>query len=764
MKRKILSILFTLVLVLSFSLIPAVPAMAVDEAQTLNVAKWTTPATALTGAERPTVLLDGAIYHMWYVLSNVVYHTVSTDPASFTTGTAVTGLVTGYQDCPFVMKEGDTYYMLNYGDATSKVFSIFTSSNGTDWTAKGKIYDGTGLSDWEKIDNPKLLEESDDTYKMYFQVKSSNGSNPYYIYLATTNQTSLAVIADSNDDNDFTLVGTTPVLSPSTTAEEWDGFRVMQPMVVKDGSNYYMWYLGYKTTDMTGKIGFAFSSNGLDWTKGHGNPILAGNVWKPSVLKADGIYHIWYMEGSGIEHISANAPIQFSAIQAAVNAALSGNTIIVAAGTYEENVTVGKVLTLTGNAAEISAATGNAVTVSSENVTIEGFVIDCQGVADFGVQVGSVTGVAIQNNVIQNYYKAGIHVVGSSVSIAGNEIVGSLSDSYSADSIYTEGGATVIVADNILRGNQYAGNAYNPAISDWSTAAGLSVHQSDIVTATGNTIYDNDFGIHAKGSESGGANPIVVANFNNIYDNSQGFFYEVRAGGAPASPYDATNNWWGNASGPADAVKFAASGYEASGNAVSANVDYEPWLLAAAVSGVTPTTYTKTLALKDGWTLVSTDKEVTTDTDWTATVAYKYTAGAYTQVTLATQLTSVDAYYLKTSGGGGVGINYSTSSPGVVTKSLGAGWNTISCAGQTDAHTLLQQLRYVQTSEVGPNLMSLVGQGTYNQFTDSSYTTLATLDGWAAIEPGGVSSITLNAFDGYWVYMNAAKSFGVIPD
>ena len=353
MKSKFISVLFALVLVLSMSLVTAVPAMPVmanGVAQTLNVANWTAPTQALADAVRPTVLLDGTTYHMWYVSNKVVYHTSSSDPAVFSTGTAVTGLVTGYQDCAFVMKEGDTYYMLNYGDDTEKVFSIFTSSNGTDWTAKGKIYDGTGLSNWVKIDRPMLLKETDG-YKMYFQVKSNETGNPYYIYLTTTTQTSLAAIAATGDTIDFTLVGTTPVLSPSTS--EWDGLRVMQPMVVKDGSNYYMWYVGYTGTNPA-KIGFAFSSDGVNWTKGHGNPILAGTtaVWTPSVLKVGSTYHMWNQWDTTpqytIQYISANAPIQFSTIQAAINATLPGDTINVAAGTYDEQVVIDKSLTLQG--------------------------------------------------------------------------------------------------------------------------------------------------------------------------------------------------------------------------------------------------------------------------------------------------------------------------------------------------------------------------------------------------------------------------------
>jgi len=287
------------------------------------------------------------------------------------------------------------------------------------------------------------------------------------------------------------------------------------------------------------------------------------------------------------------------------------------------------------------------------------------------------------------------------------------------------------------------------------------------VTIQNNTITDNVWGIEVK--DGVGTVGSITVNYNNLAGNTTYGLLNLESD----VTVDAQYNWWGNASGPADAVKLTATGYTAYGDSVSANVDYEPWLLEAVVSGTTPTTYDKTLALKDGWTLVSTDKEVTTGTAWIGTtvlagtdtiLAYKYTPGTgYPQVTMATQLTSVDAYYIKTSGGGGVGINYSTSAPGVVTKTLSAGWNIISCAGETDAYTLLSQLRYVQIGEQeGVGLTSLIGQGSYNQFTDDISRTLVINAEWVGFKI--INTVELNSFDGFWVYMNAGKSFGVIPD
>jgi len=323
----------------------------------------------------------------------------------------------------------------------------------------------------------------------------------------------------------------------------------------------------------------------------------------------------------------------------------------------------------------------------------------------------------------------------------------------------------------------------DPAVS---VGASLTIGANKVTIGPGNTFQTADNIINIKNPKTDaegkhgvlGADNIVVIHSNLVGAESYGIYNGTTHDDQDLNSLGgdkvivAKNNWWGNASGPVDAVKLADTGYTAYGSAVTASVTYEPWLLAAAVTDVTPTTYTKTLALKNPWTLVSVDKEVTTGA-WVGTtvlsgsdtiLAYKYTAGSgYTDIDLVTQLTSVDAYYIKTSGGGGVGINYSTSSPGVVTKSLGVGWNIISCAAETDAYELLSPLRYALIGEQeGTGLTTLIGQASYNQYLLTTFSnTLITAAEWTAIDG---TPVTLNAFDGYWVYMNAAKSFGVIPD
>ena len=173
--------------------------------------------------------------------------------------------------------------------------------------------------------------------------------------------------------------------------------------------------------------------------------------------------------------------------------------------------------------------------------------------------------------------------------------------------------------------------------------------------------------------------------------------------------------------------------------------------------------FDKAIDLNDNaWTLISTDDYIISSGDDTSafegsvSLKYKYTGSSYTSATVA-DIEPVEALYVKTTSDDGlVGLNYSTAaSPGASIKDLLAGWNLISSATSTDAGIVLSPLHYVQIGEQeGTGLATLVSQGSYNLTTIDWYIDATT---WANVTG------TMDPFDGYWVYMNAAKSFGVLP-
>jgi len=275
----------------------------------------------------------------------------------------------------------------------------------------------------------------------------------------------------------------------------------------------------------------------------------------------------------------------FTSIQAAIDAAISGATINVAAGSYEESIFIPD--TKTGlkiykvgdtGTATIKAMTGDAITIpiGANDTEIKGFTIDVNG-KDYGVKSTGANGVKIESNSISGYAKNGIIVNGGEVTIDGNTITGSLSTTFSVDAIYTSG-ATLTITNNILSGNKFD--------SQTSTATGIALHAGDNATITGNTIFGNSFGIQVKGVASGNANPIVSVSRNKIYGNDVlDFFFEDLG---VDSNYIVINNWWGNKTKNEIASKIATRASNSVVN-MESHIDFSPWYLDEAMTTLSST-------------------------------------------------------------------------------------------------------------------------------------------------------------------------------
>jgi len=106
---------------------------------------------------------------------------------------------------------------------------------------------------------------------------------------------------------------------------------------------------------------------------------------------------------------------------------------------------------------------------------------------------------------------------------------------------------------------------------------GIDLYENAAITVTGNTITNCDYGIKTNADAGEGWAQTVVAHFNNIVGNSE---YGVDNSANTVASFDAQNNWWGDDSGPGPAGP-------GSGDAVSDNVDYDPWIGVAVEQGQT---------------------------------------------------------------------------------------------------------------------------------------------------------------------------------
>lgn len=190
---------------------------------------------------------------------------------------------------------------------------------------------------------------------------------------------------------------------------------------------------------------------------------------------------------------------------------------------------------------------------------------------DYAVEVGAGAVAAINDNMISGNRgvassdgstSAGILVTtffgaGTSADIVGNTI--SESTSGIAVGFGEDDGSTVTIENNELLSNE----------------DGIRVASAASLTATGNFIHDNASDGISLAEDTDG--PVVSAVLNyNCFENNGDFGVKNLTG----SLVDAENNWWGDASGPSGEGP-------GTGDAVSTDVVFSPWLTGIDYSGAT---------------------------------------------------------------------------------------------------------------------------------------------------------------------------------
>jgi len=325
-----------------------------------------------------------------------------------------------------------------------------------------------------------------------------------------------------------------------------------------------------------------------------------------------------------------NVPADYSTIQDAIDAATPGATIIVAAGTYPENITIDKTLTLEGAQAGVNArgrtgpesiinAQGAAMGVNIKGAdtiaTFDGFTVE--NFATIGILAGAFSAtwgpvpdeVHILNNIVtepmgeahNNCIQVGNGATGT---IIGNEVTGAFleSEEWSGSGIIVAGSSNVLVSNNYVHncegGIQIVGYAeYRDAPAENNVIeynlvedneSGIVPQMYSIGTIIRyNDMLNNDEGIAVMAIDYSWEHSTpsgTEIHYNNIVGNVN---YGVKSGlwgsntgEVPAEEVDATNNWWGHASGPSgpDGRTNPDDVIIGKGDAVSDNVEWDPWL------------------------------------------------------------------------------------------------------------------------------------------------------------------------------------------
>jgi Ca2+-binding RTX toxin-like protein len=245
------------------------------------------------------------------------------------------------------------------------------------------------------------------------------------------------------------------------------------------------------------------------------------------------------IDGAGSANILLVGHGGYASIQAAINAAAVGDTIVIAAGTYNENVVVDKGVTLvglgevtvhgtfesdnavTGNlsdwiatAPSFNGAAGNGVTIAADNVTlsninIDGFLYGVRFASD--VSNTTLTNVDVSNSVIGIEKSIGADVNGLTVN------GGSFTDGYIGIDFAKDTGA----------GQANNGLATNVTISgthfEDMTAKGIYVEALSSSLITGVTM--DHVGFYGGGAAFGG--PAAVGGSGIEVNLKNGVYHDV---------------------------------------------------------------------------------------------------------------------------------------------------------------------------------------------------------------------------------------------
>ena len=231
--------------------------------------------------------------------------------------------------------------------------------------------------------------------------------------------------------------------------------------------------------------------------------------------------------------ISGNA----STIQGGVDLATSGQTVCVAAGTYDEDVVIDvEGLTLAGDGATATSVIngqaggqGAAVRIVADNVTVEGFEINGTGIAAIYI-AGARNNITVQFNKVTAATGKNAFVTEGGQS--NHTISNNVFEGAASQLVYVNGLASVDVAsDNVDFTNNTFGGSANLALGQ--EASNSSITQNKFSTVTSFTDVED---------WEGGNN----YNQNNFNDGGLNLQHSENINTGDNGITDAENNWWGD--------------------------------------------------------------------------------------------------------------------------------------------------------------------------------------------------------------------------
>jgi len=288
---------------------------------------------------------------------------------------------------------------------------------------------------------------------------------------------------------------------------------------------------------------------------------------------------------TGIEDGTQTHP--FDTITEGIIAVPSGKSVVVSAGTYNEQLIINKSITLYGASQANTFVTGsglteNLISLEADNITITGFTIDGTNSIAKGIYFDNCASININNNIIQNNTSYGINYTNSNPIIEYNDIK---DNDYSGIDVAAGGAGTI--RDNSLLNNLY----------------GIRSCVDSSPEITGNNINNNNTGIYCRESATPTISYNTISNnsgYGILIDNVLGNLVNPDIGGGDRKSDGqnkitgnfihginneanhniyAKNNWWGDAAGPKYPYHTSSSGDWAYWSGTGREIIFTPHLI-----------------------------------------------------------------------------------------------------------------------------------------------------------------------------------------
>jgi parallel beta-helix repeat protein len=279
---------------------------------------------------------------------------------------------------------------------------------------------------------------------------------------------------------------------------------------------------------------------------------------------------------TGVEDGTQTHP--FDTITEGIIAVPTGKSVVVSAGTYNEQLIINKSITLYGASQANTFITGselteNLISLEADNITITGFTIDGTNSIAKGIYFDNCASININNNIIQNNTSYGINYTNSNPIIEYNDIK---DNDYSG--IDVTAGGTGAIRDNSLINNLY----------------GIRSCVDSSPEITGNNINNNNTGIYCRESATPTISHNTISNntgYGILIDNILGNLVNPDIGGGDRKSdihginnetnhnIYAKNNWWGDAAGPKYPYHTSSSGDWAYWSGTGSEIIFTPHLI-----------------------------------------------------------------------------------------------------------------------------------------------------------------------------------------